>query len=70
MIKEADDDVSGKSSRRNFLKKVGVSVSAISVAGVAGTSIIAASSKGSKSGNKAQTSYNLTENLWKLIMMI
>ncbi len=54
MIKEADDDVSGKSSRRNFLKKVGVSVGAASIAGVAGTSIIAASSKGSKSGNKVK----------------
>ncbi len=36
MIKKSDDDVSGSSSRRNFLKKVGVGLGAASLAGVSG----------------------------------
>lgn len=41
-----------KSSRRNFLKKVGIGVGAVSVAGVAGASII--SGEGMKSGEKVK----------------
>jgi molybdopterin-containing oxidoreductase family iron-sulfur binding subunit len=54
MIKKAEDDVSGKSSRRNFLKKVGVGVGAVSLAGVAGTSVIAENRSHSKSGRKVK----------------
>ena len=39
-MKKMDDNEQGKSSRRNFLKKVGVGVGAVSVAGVAGTSLL------------------------------
>jgi Fe-S-cluster-containing dehydrogenase component len=44
------ENESERSSRRNFLKKVGVGVGAVSIAGVAGTSVLAGSSK--KSGVK------------------
>ena len=47
MVKKADDDVSGNSSRRNFLKKVGVGIGAASVAGV---SVIRGNDKYTKSG--------------------
>jgi molybdopterin-containing oxidoreductase family iron-sulfur binding subunit len=48
-MKELEND-SKSSSRRNFLKKVGIGVGAVSVAGIAGNSIIAG--KKSKSGEK------------------
>ena len=47
MVKKADDDVSGNSSRRNFLKKVGVGIGAASVAGV---SVIRGNDNYTKSG--------------------
>jgi len=48
-MKELEND-SKSSSRRNFLKKVGIGVGAVSVAGIAGNSIIAGNK--SKSGEK------------------
>ncbi len=45
-----EDNEQGNSSRRNFLKKVGVSVSAISVAGIAGTSLLKGNEAKVKSG--------------------
>jgi hypothetical protein len=47
-VKKKDDDISGNSSRRNFLKKVGIGIGAASLAGVGGSVIKA--STGSKSG--------------------
>lgn len=47
MIKKSDDDVTGSSSRRNFLKKVGVGLGAASLAGV---SVIKGNDINSKSG--------------------
>jgi molybdopterin-containing oxidoreductase family iron-sulfur binding subunit len=52
MKKEMDGSGEEKSSRRNFLKKVGIGVGAVSVAGVAGASII--SGEGKKSGEKVK----------------
>jgi Fe-S-cluster-containing dehydrogenase component len=49
-MKEMDDMENGNSSRRNFLKKVGVGVGAVSLAGVAGTTVFAG--KKAKSGEK------------------
>jgi Fe-S-cluster-containing dehydrogenase component len=46
-MKAMDDMEQGNSSRRNFLKKVGIGVGAATVAGVAGTSVFA--------GNKAKS---------------
>ena len=53
-MKEIEDNEQGKSSRRNFLKKVGVGVGAISVAGIAGTSIINGNEAKAKSGKKVK----------------
>jgi molybdopterin-containing oxidoreductase family iron-sulfur binding subunit len=53
-MKEEDDGVSGKPSRRNFLKKVGVGIGAVSLAGVAGNSIIGSGKNNSKSGEKVK----------------
>ena len=47
-MKEMEDMEHGNSSRRNFLKKVGIGVGAVSLAGVAGTSAFAG--KKAKSG--------------------
>ena len=47
-MKEIEENESERSSRRNFLKKVGVGVGAVSIVGVAGTSLIAGNK--SKSG--------------------
>ncbi len=41
MKKEIDRNKEGKSSRRNFLKNVGIGVSTVSIAGVAGSSLLA-----------------------------
>ncbi|MDO9340021.1 MAG: 4Fe-4S dicluster domain-containing protein [Bacteroidales bacterium] len=49
-MKEIVENESQRSSRRNFLKKVGVGVGAVSLVGVAGTSVIAGNK--SKSGEK------------------
>lgn len=49
-MKERGDNVNEGSSRRNFLKKVGVGVGAVSLAGIAVTSVIAGDK--SKSGEK------------------
>ena len=49
-MKEKEENESERSSRRNFLKKVGVGVGAVSIAGVAGTSVFAGNK--SKSGEK------------------
>ena len=40
MKEEIDGNKEEKSSRRNFLKKVGIGVGAVSVAGLAGSSAI------------------------------
>jgi Fe-S-cluster-containing dehydrogenase component len=45
-----EDSGSGKSSRRNFLKNVGVGVGTISVAGIAGASLLNGSEAKAKSG--------------------
>lgn len=50
MIKKADDDDSGKSSRRNFLKKVGVGIGAASLAGISGNSALKGNGNSSGSG--------------------
>jgi Fe-S-cluster-containing dehydrogenase component len=47
-----DDIEKEKSSRRNFLKKVGVGVGAVSLAGVAGTSILKGGETKARSGKK------------------
>ncbi len=49
-MKEIVENESQRSSRRNFLKKVGVGVGAVSLVGVAGTSVLAGNK--SKSGEK------------------
>jgi len=49
-MKVKEESESEMSSRRNFLKKVGIGVGAVTLAGVAGTSVIAGSK--SKSGEK------------------
>lgn len=48
MKEEMDVNKEDKSSRRNFLKKVGIGVGAVSVAGVAGASAIARAKSGEK----------------------
>ncbi len=53
-MKEIKDNERESSSRRSFLKKVGTGVGAVSLASVAGTSIIASDAKVSKSGNKVK----------------
>jgi len=45
-----NESESERSSRRNFLKKVGIGVGALSIAGIAGTSVLAAGK--AKSGEK------------------
>lgn len=40
MMKETEDNESKRSSRRNFIKRVGAGVGAVSIAGIAGTSVI------------------------------
>jgi Fe-S-cluster-containing dehydrogenase component len=49
-MKEIEENESEMSSRRKFLKKVGIGVGAVTVAGVAGTSVISGAK--SKSGEK------------------
>jgi Fe-S-cluster-containing dehydrogenase component len=49
-MKEMDDNEKSKSSRRNFLKKVGVGVGAVTIAGVAGTSALKGGEAKAKSG--------------------
>jgi Fe-S-cluster-containing dehydrogenase component len=49
-MKEMDDSEKGKSSRRNFLKKVGVGVGAVTIAGVAGTSMLKGGEAKARSG--------------------
>ena len=49
-MKKGEENDNGGSSRRNFLKKVGTGVGAISLAGIAGTSVLAANK--TKSGKK------------------
>lgn len=49
-----DDNELGNSTRRNFLKKVGVGVGAISVAGLAGTSLMKGNGVKVKSGKKVK----------------
>lgn len=49
-MKEIDNKGQEKSSRRSFLKKVGIGVGAVSIAGVAGTSLINGRETKAKSG--------------------
>ena len=49
-MKESEENADEGSSRRNFLKKVGVGVGAVSLAGIAVTSVIGGNK--SKSGKK------------------
>jgi Fe-S-cluster-containing dehydrogenase component len=49
-MKEISDNESDRSSRRNFLKKVGVGVGAISVSGLAGASLLKNNEAKAKSG--------------------
>jgi Fe-S-cluster-containing dehydrogenase component len=49
-MKEMDDNEIGNSSRRSFLKKVGAGVGAVSLAGVAGASLLNGGESKSKSG--------------------
>ncbi len=51
-MKDTGGDLNGGSSRRNFLKKLGVGAGAVTVAGIAGASILAHSK--SKSGKKVK----------------
>jgi Fe-S-cluster-containing dehydrogenase component len=51
-MKELKENENEMSSRRNFLKKVGIGVGAVAVAGVAGTSVVAGAK--SKSGEKVK----------------
>jgi molybdopterin-containing oxidoreductase family iron-sulfur binding subunit len=51
-MKEMGDSEKGKSSRRNFLKKVGVGVGAVSLVGVAGSTILKGGEAKAKSGKK------------------
>ena len=55
-MKEIDENESERSSRRNFLKKVGIGVGAVSVAGIAGASVIAGNK--SKSGEKIKAAFS------------
>ena len=54
MKKEAEEEVSGNSSRRSFLKKVGIGVGAASLTGVTGSAIIAANAGSSGSGKRVK----------------
>ena len=67
-MKEMSENESERSSRRNFLKKVGVGVGAVSVAGIAGTSII----EGNEIRNQGKrlNCFLPMANLLKLIRMI
>ena len=49
-MKVTDDNEKERSSRRNFLKKVGVGVGAVSIAGVGGSSLLKGSDNKAKSG--------------------
>jgi Fe-S-cluster-containing dehydrogenase component len=49
-MKETDNNDQDKSSRRNFLKKMGIGVGAVSIAGIAGTSLINGSDSKTRSG--------------------
>ncbi len=40
-MKESEENADEGSSRRKFLKKVGVGIGAVSLAGIAGTSVLA-----------------------------
>ncbi len=51
-VEEMEDKEQGTSSRRNFLKKVSVSVGTISVAGIAGASLLNSNEAKAKSGKK------------------
>jgi Fe-S-cluster-containing dehydrogenase component len=51
-MEEMDDNEKIKSSRRNFLKKVGIGVGAVSIAGVAGSSILKGDEAKAGSGKK------------------
>jgi Fe-S-cluster-containing dehydrogenase component len=51
-MKEMDDNETRSSSRRSFLKKVGVGVGAVSLAGVAGASLLKGNEAKAKSGKK------------------
>jgi Fe-S-cluster-containing dehydrogenase component len=53
-MNKMDDNELGNSTRRNFLKKVGVGVGAISVAGIAGTSLVKGNDVKAKSGKKVK----------------
>lgn len=48
MKEEIESSKEGKSSRRNFLKKVGIGVGTVSIAGAAGTSFLAKTKSGEK----------------------
>jgi len=50
-MKDEAENLNDGSSRRNFLKKVGVGVGAISVAGIAGSSLLKGNEAKAKSGN-------------------
>jgi molybdopterin-containing oxidoreductase family iron-sulfur binding subunit len=50
MKRKADGEDSGKSSRRNFLKKVGVGIGAASVAAISGNSVLKGNSSNNGSG--------------------
>jgi len=50
-MKEMEDKETGKSSRRFFLKRVGAGVGAISVAGIAGATLLKSDDAKAKSGN-------------------
>jgi hypothetical protein len=49
-MKKIENNGEEKSSRRNFLKKVGIGVGAVSLAGVAGTSLLTGKGSKTKSG--------------------
>jgi Fe-S-cluster-containing dehydrogenase component len=49
-MNEMEDNEQGNSSRRNFLKKVGVGVGAVSVAGIAGASLMKGNEAKARSG--------------------
>jgi len=53
-MKEMEDNEQRHSSRRNFLKKVGVGVGAISVTGIAGASLMKSNEAKAKSGKKVK----------------
>ena len=53
-MKEIVENGNGGSSRRNFLRKVGVGVGAISVTGIAGASLLKGNEAAAKSGKKVK----------------